>query len=223
MTIPVLIIPVLNRFDLLENTLDSIDYPIDEVLVINNSGDDNNTLNIRNNRYENFVLKVLDLPSNMGISGSWNLGIKLYPHKPWWLIGSADTAFLPGSLQKFDEYSSSERMIFSEKHYSAFSLGEDIVKTVGLFDEFIYPAYYEDNDYTDRVKAAGREASMVSAYIPVNDNGGSQTIKSDEKLAEQNHVTFVANGEYYNNKPKSGSCSCCNWNLERRRKNEWVL
>lgn len=38
MSIPVIVIPVLNRFDLLQKTLDSIDVPVDEVLIINNSG-----------------------------------------------------------------------------------------------------------------------------------------------------------------------------------------
>jgi hypothetical protein len=36
--IPVMIIPILNRFDLLQETLNSIDFPIGEILVINNSG-----------------------------------------------------------------------------------------------------------------------------------------------------------------------------------------
>ena len=37
MSIPVLIIPVLNRFDLLEQCIQSIDYPIDNLLIIDNS------------------------------------------------------------------------------------------------------------------------------------------------------------------------------------------
>jgi hypothetical protein len=36
MSLPLLSIPVLNRYDLLERMLDSIDYPIDEILIINN-------------------------------------------------------------------------------------------------------------------------------------------------------------------------------------------
>ena len=34
--IPVLIIPVLNRYDLLDDNLNTIDYPIGEILIINN-------------------------------------------------------------------------------------------------------------------------------------------------------------------------------------------
>ena len=71
--IPVLIIPILNRYDLLDESLSSIDYPIGDILIINNGKENyipkEKDLNIR----------VLNLPSNLGVSGSWNLGIKLFP------------------------------------------------------------------------------------------------------------------------------------------------
>ena len=35
-----MIIPILNRFDLLEKALGSINHPIDEILIINNSGEE---------------------------------------------------------------------------------------------------------------------------------------------------------------------------------------
>ena len=34
--IPVLIIPILNRYDLLEKNFESMDYPVGEILVVNN-------------------------------------------------------------------------------------------------------------------------------------------------------------------------------------------
>jgi len=37
--IPNLIVPVLNRYDLLERFLQSLDYPIRDVLIIDNGGD----------------------------------------------------------------------------------------------------------------------------------------------------------------------------------------
>ena len=47
MSIPVMIIPVLNRFDLLRKSLASIDHPIDEILIMNNSGVDSETDGIK--------------------------------------------------------------------------------------------------------------------------------------------------------------------------------
>jgi GT2 family glycosyltransferase len=220
MSIPVMIIPVLNRFDLLEKSLASIDYPIDEILIINNSGDDSNTDGLKE-KFDDLNLRVLNLPSNMGISGSWNLGIKLYPFSTYWLISSADTSFLPGSLKKMDQLSGGEYLVKSDADYSCFSLGEKIVATVGLFDEYIYPAYFEDNDYDDRVVLAGLESSIIRPGIAVDDSGGSQTIKSNSKYLERNHETFVSNSVYYAKKKASGDYTVRGWNLTRRRFNEW--
>ena len=214
--IPVLIIPVLNRYDLLDKSLESIDYPIGDILIINNG------LEEYVPKRKDPTIRVLDMPSNQGISGSWNLGIKSYPHAPWWLISSADTSFLPGSLEQFAKFSSAGRCVKSNASYSAFSLGEAIVEKVGLFDEYIYPAYYEDNDYDDRMVLSGFGDYILCPGIQVDDSGGSQTIKSDQKLMNRNRETFLKNGEYYKNKKATGDYSVKGWNLARRRENEWL-
>lgn len=214
--IPVLIIPVLNRYDLLDESLQEIDYPINEILIINNGIQEyvpkRSDLNFR----------VLNLPSNQGIAGSWNLGIKLYPHVPYWLISSADTSFRFGELEKMHSFSSPDKFVKSNAHYSCFSIGENIVAKVGLFDEYIYPAYFEDNDYDDRMVLAGLSDSIICPGIQVDDHGGSQTIKSDAKLMNRNHETFNKNGEYYREKKRSGDYTVKGWDLTRRRENEWL-
>ena len=217
-SIPVLIIPVLNRYDLLDIVIESIDYPIDEILIINNNGKESYVP-----KREDLNIRVLNLPSNMGVGGSWNLGFKLYPHAKYWLIGSADTSFNPGSLAKFVEYSSPSNFIKSNAHYSSFSIGEDIVDKVGLFDEYIYPAYFEDNDYEDRMILAGFKDNIIYPGIEVDDHGGSQTIKSDEKLMQRNHQTFVKNQHYYHGKQHTGDYTPRGWELKRRRENDWTV
>jgi GT2 family glycosyltransferase len=221
MSIPVLIIPVLNRFDLLHKALESIDYPIDEILIINNSGKSYNT-EVLPKKFSHLNIRTLDMPSNMGISGSWNLGIKCYPHAKYWMISSADTSFLPGSLERFANESGTNRFVKSSAAYSCFSLGEEIVRVVGLFDEYIYPAYFEDNDYEDRMIEAGLAYQISNAGIPVDDSGGSMTIKSDERLMNKNHETFVRNQDYYEKKKRDKDYTPRGWNLDRRRMNEWL-
>jgi GT2 family glycosyltransferase len=216
MSIPVLIIPVLNRFDLLEKSLESIDHPIDNILIINNAKEEYTPSR------KDLNIHILHMPSNQGISGSWNLGIKSFPHSSWWLISSADTSFKPGSLNRFEELSGPSKFVKSIASYSCFSLGEEIVKNVGLFDEYIYPAYYEDNDYDDRVHLAGLSNMFETEGIDVDDSGGSQTIKSDPSLSSMNSQTFVKNREYYNNKKTSGDYTVRGWDLTRRRENEWL-
>ena len=214
--IPVLIIPILNRYDLLDLALASIDYPIEEILIINNGEEKYES------KREDLNVRVLNLPSNLGVAGSWNLGIKLYPDAQYWMFSSADTAFTPETLPMFKELSNSDRFVKSVESYSCFTLGENIVKRVGLFDEYIYPAYYEDNDYDDRMVLSGFGDYILCPGIQVDDSGGSQTIKSDQKLMNRNRETFLKNGEYYKNKKATGDYSVRGWNLARRRENEWL-
>lgn len=214
--IPVIIYPVLNRYDLLDKTIESIDYPVNEILIINNGKE------FYEAKTNNLNIKVLNLPSNLGISGSWNLGIKLYPHVDYWLFSSADTSFIPNELKKFNEFSGPDYFIKSNSHYSCFSLGSNIVKKIGLFDEYIYPAYFEDNDYNDRMINAGFADYILCPGIQVDDHGGSQTIKSDENLKKRNDETFERNKQYYNNKKNTGNYFVKGWDLIRRRENEWL-
>jgi GT2 family glycosyltransferase len=216
MSIPVIIIPVLNRFDLLQRNLNSIDYPVDNVLIINNAVEEfvpeRTDLNIR----------ILHMPSNQGVSGSWNLGIKSFPHLQYWMISSADTYFKPGSLQRAEELSGSDKFVKSLSGYGCFTLGENIVKIVGLFDEYIYPAYYEDNDYEDRMRLAGFSDNIEKEEIDVYFEDGSQTIRSDANFMKKNHITFTRNGNYYMGKKASGDYTPKGWDLTRRRENEWL-
>jgi len=216
MSIPVLIIPVLNRYDLLDKSVESIDHPVDNILIINNG------LEKYIQKREDLNINILNLPSNLGISGSWNLGIKLYPHFDYWMFSSADVSFRKNELQKFEKFSSSEYFIKSNAHYSCFSLGSNIVKKIGLFDEYIYPAYFEDNDFDDRMVIAGLVNNILCPGIQVDDNGGSQTIKSDESLRLKNNITFEKNKEYYSAKKDSGNYTVRGWDLERRIENEWL-
>lgn len=215
--IPVLIIPVLNRYDLLDRALDTIDYPVDNILIINNGKE------VYEPKRKDLNLRILDMPSNFGVAGSWNLGIKCYPHVPYWVFSSADIGFGEGSLAKFAQYSSPGKFVKSNASYSCYSLGESIVEKIGLFDEYIYPAYYEDNDYDDRMVLAGFAEYMIAPGIHVDEmDGPSQTIKSDNVLAERNGGTFGHNGDYYRNKKATGDYTVRGWELTRRRKHEWL-
>lgn len=215
--IPVLAIPVLNRYDLLDQNLETIDFPIKEILIINNGKE----------KYEpkrtDLNIRVLNLPSNLGMSGSWNLTIKLYPHENYWMFSSADTHWVPGSLEKLHNESGSDKLVMTTEAWSAFTLGENIVREVGLFDEYFYPIYFEDNDYYERVMRSSVKGGYVNGTIKVNaPHGASQTIFSDEGLRNRNHTTFDINKEYFNKKLSEDFSILGNWNIDKRRGNEWL-
>lgn len=215
--IPVLAIPILNRYDLLDQNLETIDYPIGEILIINNGKE----------KYEpkrkDLNVRVLNLPSNLGMSGSWNLTIKLYPHENYWMFSSADTHWIPGSLKQLHNISNENHLVMTTEAWSAFSIGSNIIREVGLFDEYFYPIYFEDNDYYERVMRSSVKDNYISSNITVNaPHGVSQTINSDEKLMNRNHETFVKNEEYFKQKQESDFKILGSWNIDRRRDQEWL-
>ena len=80
--IPVIGIPIVNGVHWLERLIKSIDYPVDNVFIINNNGRNNITkeLNKLNNINNKFIKKlhITHLPTNIGVATAWNLIIKSY-------------------------------------------------------------------------------------------------------------------------------------------------
>ena len=213
MSIPVLIVPILNRYDLLDSMLDSINYPIDNILIIDNGG---------GFKTEKENVKVLNMPANLGLSAAWNLGIKCYPHSKYWLFASADTVWGDSALKEIDDLSGSDKLILTNDSYGCFSVGENVIEKIGIFDEYFYPIYFEDNDFHERVARFCPENTIVSTDINTAPETGSQTINSDDKLKNINHETFVKNEEYYKYKKINNFEISKPWSLSRRRDHEWL-
>ena len=215
MSIPVLIIPVLNRFDLLESTLDSIDYDIDNILIIDNSN------SYKTNRSN---VHVLNMPSNLGVAASWNLGIKSFPHAPYWLIGSNDNQWIAGSLQKMEQESSSDNITFSSVGWNTFSIGSNIIKKIGLFDENYYPAYHEDTDYIERIRLHNMRSYIKETNIPLLQIGAGMTMNSDPKFIFRGKITGEQNRIYYMDKIYGDNehYDCYKWDLQRRIDHDWI-
>ena len=215
--IPNLIVPVLNRYDLLRRMLASLDYPIRDLLIIDNGGkfEDlfaRDELPVKN-------LRVLNLPSNLGVAASWNLGIKLFPHDNRWTFASNDVVFEPGALSMLST-ASSDSLTLSDRvpYWQTFAVGEGLVDRVGLFDERFMPAYFEDNDFERRVKLAGFPVTKLSLNVR-HDN--SSTLKADPKLQEANSQTFVRNKKLYARKKLVGD-NGWSWTLRDARAGDWL-
>lgn len=210
--IPALIVPVLARYELLDQMLASIDHPVDHLIVIDNG----NELELTGSRWANQVT-MLNMPANLGVAGSWNLGIKCAPFAPWWLIVNFDVTFPPGSLSMFANQSSRDVLLLSagSPPWCAFTLGDKIVDKVGLFDERLHPAYFEDNDMERRCEAAGFD--VVHSDIPVTHRNSSTL---DAGFHTLNSRTFSDNAEFYGHKVAVGDVSW-GWSLTRRRELTW--
>ena len=211
-----MIVPVLARHDLLDRMIMSINYPVKDLLIINNGARDYDYVPVWNQ----WVSRIwhMRIPSNLGVASSWNLGIKSLPFSDWWLITNFDVEGGGDALKMFYESSSPDKLLLSNgaPSWCAFSIGWKVVDKVGLFDEALHPAYFEDNDYERRCKAKGVDVS--DSFIRLaHDN--SSTLKAG--FQNKNNTTFGNNADYYQKKINNQDLGQGEWSIRRRRQNSW--
>lgn len=186
MMIPTLIVPTLNRPDLLVKMLASVDVEVSQTIVIDNGGK------------VPPEIEAIRLPHNIGVAASWNLGIQCSPRALWWLITNDDLEFGPGDLQRLcDTVEPSAACLYLMLGMAAFVVTRYTLNAVGMFDESITPAYNEDVDFQRRCELAGVprvEVGFSGTHV------GSATIMADPILRSINGVTHTANDAYYTRK-----------------------
>ena len=207
-----LIVPVLNRYDLLQRMLDSVDVQVDHLLVIDNGTGADLTFSEKFDK-----VTVLNMPANLGVSGSWNLGIKSFPYAQRWFIISNDVQFNPGALAELCKARRDEITLLARfPHWQAFALGDEAVSDIGLFDESLFPAYFEDNDYTRRAEFVGVNIRRLEIDVS---HENSSTIKAGYQ--DKNAKTYAANDRYFERKIANNDYTAGSWSLDIRRENGW--
>jgi hypothetical protein len=190
--IPVLIVPILNRPELLQRMLQSVDVEVGTKIVI-----DNGDVIARLYDHSPVVADRIIRPGhNLGVAASWNLGMKMTPDAPWWFITGFDMEYAPGDLAHLvaEMESSPKPRTVHFAGYSSFALNRATLERVGYFDENFHPAYFEDNDHAYRCY---HEAVEAVHLINSSKHEGSATIFGDQSYRDQNHKTFEKNRAYY--------------------------
>ena len=203
--IPVIGAAVVNSSFWVSRLLMSVDYPVENFIIVNNNGrgvleeELNNLVKIKHRYIEN--IKVVHMPANIGCSGAWNLIIKCYMNAKYWLIVNDDVAFNPGLLEEMHEIMKTNDEVgtihpnagdFDIGAWDLFAIHERAVKKLGLFDENTYPAYCEDADYIMRMTNKGMKkvVGLQNSYIHGTGDAkdyyvhGRQTEKSDDTLRD---------------------------------------
>jgi GT2 family glycosyltransferase len=203
-SIPILGVPIVNGVHWLERLLNSIDYPVDEVLIINNNGRGEITeqLNQLCEIHYDYIkkIKVLHMPSNLGVASSWNLIIKSYINLPYWVISNHDVGLIPGCLDELMELAKDEEVGFVGDG-PLFLIKDTTIQKCGLFDENFYPAYLEDLDYymrmrNENVKRSSLKSLFYHGETIYYSETGSQTWRTD--LSLKNKIDFSReSNEYY--------------------------
>lgn len=213
--IPVVGFATLTKFDLADRLLASIDYPVQHLVVVNNSGKKSWTPT-KPDLVEN--LWHIEVPYGLGLVGAWNLIIKSTPYAPYWVLVNDDAWFEPGALATIAAEVDTDALNFLKcsPEWSAPVFGQGMVEKVGLYDERFYPLYFDDNDLERRVERADVPIKRLSAVVHHNN---SSTLASG--FQEANNRTYVANMNLHNQKINTNDFSQGEWSLKIRRANRW--
>jgi GT2 family glycosyltransferase len=153
--------------------------------------------------------------SNRGVSKSWNEGMlaAYADHTDVVIIANDDIKFAPDDLCKLAEKAVScrDRYIIScagfhqrfnrrmpSVGYSCFAINPIAIEKLGCFDENIFPAYCEDQDYARRAGLSGLHEENCPDTMLIH--LGSNSVLSDHALGRQNAVTHRLNRAYYRRK-----------------------
>lgn len=210
--IPVLGFATVRRFDLAQRLLDSIDYPVENLVIIDNSG--LRTFQPKVNEHVK-NLWLIQVPHGLGANGAWNLIIKSTPHAPYWVIPNDDSHFAPGALQTIAENVDTNAFNFVKVNpkWSCVIPTEGSVGKAGLWDEVFHPVYFDDDDYEWRMKELGVPFNYIDAVVH-HDNSSSI-------MPDRNGVTFQRNQSVFANKMAAHDLGTRGWSLKVRRDNRW--
>lgn len=213
--IPVIGFATLARFDMAQRLIDSIDYPVEHLVIVDNSGKKEfkpKTSELIQNVW------LIQVPHGLGANGAWNLIIKSTPHAKYWVIPNDDSYFAPGSLQKIADNVHLKKFNFVNVNpkWSCVIPTEGSVMKAGLWDEAFHPIYFDDDDYEWRMEKLGVEFNHIDAEV-LHDN--SSTLKSGYN--ERNSITFSRNQSLLTNKKVAEDTGVRGWSLKVRRDNRW--
>lgn len=98
-------------------------------------------------------------PENLGCAGSWNLGLRQHFDDgfEWVVVLNDDVELQAGSVEALEKaIEGGLDLAWSSESMACFAIHKRAINAVGWFDENFWPAYHEDEDFTHRLRLAGR-------------------------------------------------------------------
>jgi hypothetical protein len=189
-SIPVLSIPLHRSWEDLRRLARSIDFPIDEILVHQDGAfreDARAVQELRSILPLSLVPHITHLISmkRSSVAQGWNAAFRMFPASPYWLISAADIQLPAFSLERIHEEMTAQSrkgnhsnasvmypLMACETPYCLFGVTRATLLRVGLFDENIFPAYFEDNDYDNRAALRGLHPYRMDVFVVHGDDSG---------------------------------------------------
>ena len=213
--IPVVGFATVFRFDLADRLIDSINYPVEHLVVVNNSGtrewQPKENPNVQNTWH-------IEVPNGLGLVGAWNLIVKSTPYAPYWVLINDDAWFSADALETIEREVDTNALNFchvEQTPWAAPVFGEGCIEKAGLYDEAFYPIYFDDNDLERRIRHAGVEVKQLSARIH------HEPMQTRQRFHDRNAVTWAANEARLKQKIADNDHTEHGWSLAVRRANRW--
>jgi hypothetical protein len=213
--IPVLAFPTFARHDLAQRMIDSIDYPVEHLVIVDNSGK-REFQPVKPEIVKN--LWLIQVPFGVGPAQAMNFVIKTTPHASYWIFASEDTWCVPGSLEKIHNEVDTEALNFVDAvpDWCFIAIGEGVILKAGLCSELFYPLYFDDNDYERIIDAHGIPKKRIHAKI---NHDNSSTLAAGYQ--ERNVKTFAFNQALFEQRNAENNMNSGEWSLANRRRNSW--
>lgn len=206
--IPTIIVPVLKFYDSLQNMLDTVDYPINHIIIIDNGGELKNLKCSFANK-----ISIINMPYNLGVPTSWNLGIKLSPFSKYWLFSQDDIKWIPGGLEKISHTASENSVCLDmdgPRPFSSFTVGENVIRRVGIFDESYFPLLGDDFNFHKRCHFYHIEEKNISNTFIAEKSKTIREMVATGKVSKETLDDNMLRSLY-------GPPDITGWNLKKRR------
>lgn len=202
-----ILIPTINRKDLLRESLLTLDKQLEDfnkLLIIDNGHQNIHEIIHDLNMFKSQQIDIYESPNNLGVAGSWNFGIKYFrDFGDSLLVMNDDIVIGEDQLKKINTILDLGWLVTSSFLWSIFLISKPcweyfLNKDGYVFDENFFPAYFEDNDFAYRLILARtdnnneilhRGSRELDPIIQRN----SMTIKKDSKL----NGNFGKNERYF--------------------------
>lgn len=178
-------IPTLNRKDLLDESLEDLSHYLSDISHLYIVDNGNQGINIPSKLKDKTTLYTPK--KNLGVAGSWNKILRqafLFNPTPidYVLMLNDDVVLSKTRDQLIHSIKKHEYPYFITcGKWCTFLISNECFQSIGPFDTHFYPAYFEDNDYSYRLKINHHQNVIDKNLFPKTFRT-SQTIKKDPKL-----------------------------------------
>lgn len=145
----------------------SLDHPIDKIVLTAARG--NAIVHAETLFLKLHLNKRLQLMERefVGCVDGWNAALRLHPTAPYYIMVGYDVMFLPSQLGMLaytfalDQATDQAHILAAnvgpscgDEKYNVFALRSSLVQRAGLFDENLWPGYWEDNDWQVGIRSS---------------------------------------------------------------------